>query len=296
MANAEKSFKSNTFLLDETNHLYWLKLNIDNQKNTDTKSIASTLTVVVTDKNGWGKVKLLIQVLIIKLSTGKAFSTSYNTLIIDYCANGTSSFVLPSQEKLYPGIDYLRNYEDNDTLTFKCIIKEVVESFIVEKPITDPDYKIKITSTKIFTSLYRNNELFDVTLITGNERIQAHAVVLAAICPYFRKMFNSGMKEQRERTVDFSNDSEISPKILRGLLDYTYGVKSVEELKDIASEMLILALKFDIEDLKKPCEFIVSNGINTTNIASTLLFAHKYNLKILKDKALNITKMHVKLI
>ena len=234
--------------------------------------------------------------LIVKPSCGETlFSSQWNTVIVNQ-QDVTTFFLLPPQEQYIYNNRFhkgLREFQDNDTLTFKCIIKEIRESCTAEKSIiTIPDYKMKM-ATDMFTSLYRNSELFDVTFIISDEEIQAHTVVLAAICPYFRKMFSSGMKEQRERTVDFSNDSEITPKVLRGLLDYIYGVKSVEELKDIASDLLILALKFDIADLKTCCEFIVSNRINKTNMASTLFFAHKYDLKILKEKALSISKMHI---
>ena len=243
--------------------------------------------------------KLLIQVFILKPSCRSKFSSSRSTIIVKQ-QDISTDILLPPQERvpdyrgkiLFKSNDCLKNYVENDTLTLVCIVKDLRESYTAEKPIAVPDCKMKKTTYK-FTSLYQNNQLFDVTFITGNERIQAHAVVLAATCPYFDKMFNSGMKEQRERTVDFSKDGEITPKILRGLLDYIYGVKSVEELKDIAHSLLTLALKFDIEELKKPCEFFVSDGINQINMASTLLFAHKYNLNILKEKALRISKMYI---
>ena len=72
---------------------------------------------------------------------------------------------------------------------------------------------------EVMSVLRRTRKLCDVTLVAGEERIQAHKIVLAASSPYFRAMFTSGMREEEMSVIPLHG---ISACTLAQLVEFAY--------------------------------------------------------------------------
>ena len=51
------------------------------------------------------------------------------------------------------------------------------------------------------SDLKNTQSLIDFTIKVQNVKIPCHRLILATVCPYFRAMFNSGMKEVKNEEV-----------------------------------------------------------------------------------------------
>lgn len=199
----------------------------------------------------------------------------------------------------------------NGSLTFLCtvhyfrdksVVRYNVNNEIKEEIISDDVeseshlYRKKFT-LKNYGSLYEKNELCDVTFVTTGGELRAHTVILAIASPYFLAMFrHKNLKESTERVVDLTNDTDVTVEVFRGFLDYVYGLKSVESLKNIVMELLVLADKYDIQELKKACEQYLCDDLDEDNVSKLLYFSHKYSCEHLLKQALDLAKEDIDII
>ena len=144
-----------------------------------------------------------------------------------------------------------------------------------------------------FHQFYINQRLCDVVIILRDIQINAHSLILAAISPHFMSMFNAQCGKENRLVIDFSNDPEMDPKVTRGLLDYAYGLKSVNDLKDVVIELLIISDRYRMRELKLACELYVSDHLNTDNSYPYAMLACLYKCKILLRNIAIFEKNHV---
>lgn len=151
---------------------------------------------------------------------------------------------------------------------------------------------------KDYGALYEKQLMCDVILVTAEgKKLKAHSVILAMVSPYFLAMFTKeDSKESTPRIVDLTNDTNISFEVCQGFLDYVYGVKSVSDLKNIVMELFILANKYGIPILNYACESFLCDNLTHTNVAKLLLFSHKNDCILLKQKAVAVAKSNMQVI
>jgi len=108
----------------------------------------------------------------------------------------------------------------------------------------------------------RQDHLCDITLMTkGGKEIKAHRNVLSVASPFFLKLLQSDMRENREGIVRFE---EISGAVMEDVLEFIY-------TGNVAAANYLL-----IPGLKKLSGRFLERQLSKSNCISTFYFAEMY--------------------
>lgn len=103
----------------------------------------------------------------------------------------------------------------------------------------------------------------DLSFLVNGERIYSHRVILAARCPYFKRMFEGSFKERDQS--EFSIENEVSRESFLSMLEFLYTGEESIVRDDNVVELLALSDRFMIEDLKQLCEYFLERTIASYN-------------------------------
>ncbi|CAL1300941.1 unnamed protein product [Larinioides sclopetarius] len=140
-----------------------------------------------------------------------------------------------------------------------------------------------------FQNLYQEGTLCDFTLKVGNDKIQAHKVVLGARSPVFKAMLTSNMKENVKNMVDIS-DMDVST-VLR-MLTFMYTDETGDLDWDTASKLYFAADKYGIMKLKRICSSVLVRNLRVSNVGEALSLAHLHGDEDLKNLTLEFISRH----
>ena len=141
-------------------------------------------------------------------------------------------------------------------------------------PISDAEQAaFCVVLAKRLNMLRRQDHLCDITLVTkdGNE-FKAHRNVLSAASPFFFKLLQSDMKENREGIVRFE---EISGAVMESVLEFIY-TGSVDVNQENSKDLIAAANYLLIPGLKKNSGRFLERKISKSNCISTFYFAEMY--------------------
>ena len=110
----------------------------------------------------------------------------------------------------------------------------------------------------------------DFTLCVEDEQLHCHKVVLIARSSFFRGLFQSGMRESQTNSVAMD---DASPAIYRNLLQFLYSGRLPSNMTEIAFDLLPLADKYALDELKAACEDIVRSLLTVDNVIQTIILA-----------------------
>lgn len=102
--------------------------------------------------------------------------------------------------------------------------------------------------------------------------MNAHRNVLSAASPFFCKLLQSNMKENKEGIVCFE---EISGSVMEDVLDFLY-TGTVEVTEENAEELVAAANYLLLSSLKAVSGRIIEQKMNYSNCISTFYLAEKY--------------------
>ena len=120
----------------------------------------------------------------------------------------------------------------------------------------------------------KQDYLCDITLVTNDDReFKAHRNVLSAASPFFCKLLESEMKENREGIVRFE---EISATVMEDVLEFIY-TGTVEVTQENAKELIAAGNYLMIPSLKTVSGRFLQGEMSNTNCISTFYFAEKYD-------------------
>jgi len=179
------------------------------------------------------------------------------------------------------------NYESSYQSNIYFTLHVAYNCFIPENDQQIPKEFTKFPTPRLSTDLeglLSNGQSADVWFNVGSEEISAHKLILCARVPYFKKMFESGMKEAVDNKVEVP---DTDPEIFKRLLKFIYTGRVDEDLNDYAADLLGLADIYDIHDLKGFCEASLLNLVGSDNLISTLITAHIYECPDLKQKCID---------
>ena len=126
---------------------------------------------------------------------------------------------------------------------------------------------------KRLNMLRRQDHLCDITLTTKDDKeFKAHRNVLSAASPFFFKLLQSDMKENREGIVRFE---EISGAVMEDVLEFIY-TGSVEVTQENSKDLIAAANYLLIPDLKTVSERFLERQMSESNCISTFYFAELY--------------------
>jgi speckle-type POZ protein len=121
-------------------------------------------------------------------------------------------------------------------------------------------------------AMFENEDLVDFKLKTSdNEVLSAHKFILAARSPVFYGMVTSEMKEAKEGVADVP---DFDSKIMKEVLRFVYCNK-VENLEEIAGELIVAADKYQIEQLKSLCIENLVPKVTAENVCLMILLSQR---------------------
>jgi hypothetical protein len=130
----------------------------------------------------------------------------------------------------------------------------------------------------------------DVTFRVRGEEIKAHKNILTHRSAYFRLMFESGMKESLFNEVPLDEN----PAIFKKLLRFIYSGSVPVNIDENAMELLPLADKYGLDDLKPYCEAAICRNVSAENVIEVLRLADMHNCTDLFEYASPIFKENLK--
>ena len=142
------------------------------------------------------------------------------------------------------------------------------------------------------------NSFSDVTLVvspknndsSNSDPVEffAHKVILAARSPVFASMFEHNMQERSSSKV---NLTDVEPATVKEMLIYMYSDR-VPKIGEVAGDLLYVADKYQLENLKKICEEHLSSNLRVDNAARIIQLAYLYNAPQLKRLCLQFISDH----
>ena len=127
---------------------------------------------------------------------------------------------------------------------------------------------------KRLNMLRRQDHLCDITLVTKDDKeFKAHKNVLSAASPFFFKLLQSDMKENREGIVRFE---EISGAVMEDVLEFIYTGSSVEVTQENVEDLIAAANYLLIPGLKTVSGRFLERQMSKSNCISTFYFAEMY--------------------
>lgn len=122
--------------------------------------------------------------------------------------------------------------------------------------------------------------LFDVELLVEGRSIQAHRILLAASCDYFRGMFAGGLRETQQKEIPIHG---VSYMAMTKLLDYIY-TSEIELDLDCVQEVLIAATLVQLEKVIGFCCDFLFSWLDESNILEVHKLADLYGLQQLNTQ------------
>ncbi|XP_051510172.1 kelch-like protein 22 isoform X1 [Myxocyprinus asiaticus] len=122
--------------------------------------------------------------------------------------------------------------------------------------------------------------LFDVVLMVEDRPIQAHRILLAASCDYFRGMFAGGLREMQQTEIPVHG---VTYTAMTKLLDFIY-TSELELDLDTVQEVLCAATLLQVQDVIGFCCDFLFSWLDDDNILEVEKLADIYGLNQLGEK------------
>ena len=120
------------------------------------------------------------------------------------------------------------------------------------------------------------NQLFcDFTIKTETKDFPVHKCLLGVTSKFFKRMFETNMKEKFENCVVIEN---IETKIIKVVIEFLYGnTDSIDS--DNVYEVLKAADYLQVQDLMTHCADLMTRNLTEKNAITIWMFAKQYNLE-----------------
>lgn len=141
----------------------------------------------------------------------------------------------------------------------------------------DPTHKSKKLNS--FGELFESEKFSDIKFIVENKEFKLHKCILSARSRVFSAMFEHNMRESKENVVKIDG---ISYDVMKELFRFIYSEK-VENLETLASDLLVAANKYELEDLKSLCEKVLIKNLSTNNVIDLYVLADHHQAGELKS-------------
>ncbi|KAK3126778.1 hypothetical protein QOZ80_7AG0562320 [Eleusine coracana subsp. coracana] len=112
--------------------------------------------------------------------------------------------------------------------------------------------------------------------------VPAHRVILASRSPVFRAMLENEMEESRSGIIKIY---DVTYDVLRAFVHYMYTAEVLLD-EQMASDLLVLAEKYEVKHLKAYCEKFITSKVNNDNAITHYAFAHRHSAKQLLEASL----------
>ena len=136
------------------------------------------------------------------------------------------------------------------------------------------------TLSEDLAALYERMVMPDVRFLFGNDSLPAHEWVLRARVPYFDRLFTSGMREAETKEIEVQ-DADIAS--FSHALKFIYCAQPPTDMKTEAANLLPIAEKYGIDQLKQICVGSLRENLRQENVVATLILADVHQCPELKQ-------------
>lgn len=181
----------------------------------------------------------------------------------------------------------------NDQLTLFCEVSVVQDSVNIHghshlTKLVVPD----CTLTNDLGALLKDTTFADVVFEVDGVEYSAHKAIMAARSTVFSRMFakDSNFAEAQNGRVKIH---DVERDVFQEMLNFIYTGK-VENLNEMADDLLAAADKYALDRLKVMCEEALSSNLTPENVASVLILADMHCAEQLKELALRYCNLHAR--
>lgn len=136
------------------------------------------------------------------------------------------------------------------------------------------------------SGIYQDDSFKDVKFLIGDQIIMAHKSVLAFHSEVFRSMLTLDTEERKKGVIQIK---DCNAPAFKAFIKYLY-TEEIDNIEDVADDLLVLGDKYDVQCLRKRCEKYLSDTINESNAISLLIKADMSNCQVLKNGAISFIK------
>ena len=175
-------------------------------------------------------------------------------------------------------------------LIIECEISTRLDE--IEYTQNSPADKTSLAEFVNFEKFLFSDTLSDIQLIVGEKVLYAHKFILAARSEVFEAMFTQEKKENGENNVKIE---DFTCEVVMEMLRYMYTHK-INEIEKMLEDLLTLADKYLLKELKSLCESTLIENLSNSNICNLMLIANKYDLYNLKKKIISFIALNAQAI
>jgi len=157
-----------------------------------------------------------------------------------------------------------------------------VYTLTLENPSSSPQISsrpIRVTYQETIRRQFEEKPFADIVFKVQGTPIKAHKGLISTRCPYFQRMFSSGMMETKSKEIEIH---DITPATFNTVLEWIYCdyVNRMDE--NIAQELFAVADKFSLFDLKKLAEKCMMDHLTVGNVVERAELAEIFEASTLE--------------
>ncbi|CAO1409249.1 unnamed protein product [Diamesa hyperborea] len=228
-------------------------------------------------------------------------SVKLNFFLVDKSDDTTSYKFEIKRSKIVWKVDDFANFKGSvESENTSFIHRNSMEEFLINDALF-LDIKVIVRTTQKVTeyiegpqklsedmlNMLNSMEYSDFTFIVERKRFPVHKIILAARSPVFKAMFSTNMEEARSNETVIT---DVSSESFGEFLNYLYSGKC-PNLEVYAMDLLVIADKYEIDDLKKLCEVKILLNLTQENAPAVFELANIYRCaNELKTEAFELIK------
>jgi len=129
-------------------------------------------------------------------------------------------------------------------------------------------------------------EFSDIEIKCNETVFPCHQLILAARSPVFKAMIQAEMKEKQTKKIVIKDSN---PRTVAEMLNFMYtGDILLDKLEEIVSDLLGVADKYELNDLKEMCEEKLCSSLSVENSIACLVLGDLHHASKLKKMALEL--------
>ncbi|ELU07260.1 hypothetical protein CAPTEDRAFT_45905, partial [Capitella teleta] len=140
-------------------------------------------------------------------------------------------------------------------------------------------------------NMKENDVMTDVTLkLPDGSSVSCHKIVLMASSPFFKTMFQSGLKESTTPVIPLDFTDAVTVKTL---VEFFYSGE-IDVTEDNVQALAVASEFLCMKDLKDYCDAFMATRVDTSNCIELSRFGKNFNLVKLTSAALKLTLLNFK--
>jgi len=175
-----------------------------------------------------------------------------------------------------------------DILTVRCRVERLwyTKSEKCNCPIDD--FSRSNDLLRDLTLLHGRDQHSDVVFCVQGIEFPAHRAILSARSPVLKAMLQHDMKEKLTNRVDVP---DVEPELFKTFLLFIYTGRIQGDLQQVAEQLVPVADKYQVRDLKNNCEKVLIRNLTVDNVVDLLLLADFHSVMKLRECTIGFIRL-----